>query len=50
MRGRHNQYFLLLTDIREDAKDSVINQIKDKWYEKFGKGIDIVSQDEMVVG
>jgi len=49
MRGRYNQYFVLLTDIKEDFKDNVINQIKNKWYDKFEKGLDIVTQDEMVM-
>jgi len=49
MRIRYNQYFILLTDIREDSIKKVVNNIVLHWKEKHGEVLDI-SDETMFVG
>lgn len=48
MRYRKNQYFVFLTDIREDSKEKVISHIVDTWVEKMGNVIGITYESEFL--
>ena len=49
MRNRKNQYFVFLTDIREDSTRKVIMHIIDSWKERMGGAL-IVSYEEEFLG
>ena len=48
MRYRKNQYFLFLTDIREDSTGKVIDHIVDTWKEKMGNALLVSNENEYV--
>ena len=48
MRYRKNQYFLFLTDIREDSTGKVISHIVDTWKEKMGDALVVSNENEFV--
>lgn len=48
MRNRRNQYFVFLTDIREDSTDKVINHILDTWEERMGKQLVVNHESEFL--
>ncbi len=47
-RSRYNQYYVFLTDIREEFTERVIKQIVDSWGEAYEEGIEIVYDSEFV--
>ncbi|MBP5417332.1 MAG: response regulator [Clostridiales bacterium] len=49
MRNRKNQYFVFLTDIREDSTRKVIMHIIDSWKERMGGSL-IVNYEEEFLG
>jgi len=48
MRNRKNQYFVFLTDIREDSKDKVIRHIVDTWVENMGSKLVVTYEHEFL--
>ena len=48
MRNRYNQYFVFLTDIREDSIEKVVGQIISKWHETFADSLVISFETEFV--
>ena len=48
MRSRVNRYFALLTDIREDSVNKVVENILKGWYDKNGETIRIEYETEFV--
>ncbi|MCR5847923.1 MAG: response regulator [Lachnospiraceae bacterium] len=50
MRNRYNQYFVFLTDIREDSIDTVISHITNKWNEKYSDSLLIAVETEFIGG
>jgi len=50
MRNNKKQYFVLLTDIREDSYTKVINHITDSWNEKHSGLLNISYSTEFVRG
>ena len=48
MRNRYNQYFVLLTDIREDSINKVLGHIIDKWHDKYNDAIVITYETEFI--
>lgn len=47
-RSRFNQFFVFLTDIREESIQKVIDKIIDRWYEQNGHQVDIAYEKEYV--
>ena len=47
-RSRFNQYYVFLTDIREEFTGKVINQIVNSWYVEHGQNITITYDIEFV--
>jgi diguanylate cyclase (GGDEF) domain len=47
-RNRFNQYFVLVTDIREEFTDKVIRQIIDTWTEKQGDTLQITYEAKFI--
>lgn len=50
MRNRYNQYFVFLTDIREDSITMVTKHIIDKWNFRFSKSPEITLETEFIGG
>ncbi len=50
MRNRRNQYFVFLTDIREDSVDKVVNNLIDKWHAAYKDELSITYETEFVKG
>ena len=48
MRSRFNQYFIFLTDIREAAIPKVMNNLMQRWGEKFGNDVDVTYEVEFI--
>ncbi len=48
MRNRYNQYFVLLTDIREDSIKKVLSHIIDKWHEAYKGNLVITYETEFI--
>ncbi|MBO4473710.1 MAG: response regulator [Clostridiales bacterium] len=48
MRNRKNQYFVFLTDIREDSTGKVINMIVERWERKKGRRLDVTYETEFL--
>lgn len=48
MRNRFNQYFVLLTDIKEKDIDIVTSNLMRKWERNGGKGLEITYETEFV--
>ena len=48
MRNRYNQYFVLLTDIREDSIKKVLSHIIDKWHEIYKEDLMITYETEFI--
>ena len=48
MRNRYNQYFVLLTDIREDSIQKVLSHIIDKWHEAYKGNLVITYETEFI--
>ncbi|MBO4637699.1 MAG: response regulator [Clostridiales bacterium] len=47
-RSRKNQYFVFLTDIREDSVDKVISHIVDRWHEQMGDVLELKYESEFI--
>ena len=50
MRNRNEQYFVFLTDIKEESTDKVISHITDTWKEKMGSKLMIDVEKDFVGG
>ena len=48
MRNRKNQYFVFLTDIREDSIGKVINMIVERWERQKGRRLDVTYETEFL--
>ncbi|MBO4776321.1 MAG: response regulator [Lachnospiraceae bacterium] len=48
MRNRYNQYFVLLTDIREESIKKVLSHIIDKWHEAYKGNLVITYETEFI--
>ncbi|MBR3032207.1 MAG: response regulator, partial [Clostridiales bacterium] len=48
MRNRKNQYFVFLTDIREDSTAKVIGHIVDSWTERMGEKLLVTYEQEFL--
>ena len=48
MRNRKNQYFVFLTDIREDSTGKVVNQIVERWEKQMGRKLIIRTESEFL--
>jgi response regulator RpfG family c-di-GMP phosphodiesterase len=48
MKIKFNQYFIFLTDIREDYIDKVLNNLIGSWHEKNGRDISVTFETEFV--
>ena len=48
MRNRKNQYFVFLTDIREDSTAKVIGHIVDSWTERMGEKLLVTYEQEFI--
>lgn len=48
MRNRYNQYFVFLTDIREDSIQTVIGHIVQKWHDNYPEVLHITIETEFV--
>lgn len=48
MRNRKNQYFVFLTDIREDSTEKVIHHIIDRWEEKMPKKLSLTYESDFI--
>lgn len=48
MRNRKNQYFVFLTDIREDSTRKVIMHIIDSWKDRMGGSLNVSYEEEFL--
>lgn len=48
MRNRHNQYFVFLTDVREDSTEKVIRNIMRKWHVGYPDRLLITYETELM--
>ena len=48
MRNRKNQYFVFLTDIREDSTGKVINHIVERWERHMGRVLNVRAESEFL--
>jgi len=48
MRNRKNQYFVFLTDIREDSYEKVIRHIVETWQERMGEVLNVKYESEFL--
>ena len=48
MRNRKNQYFVFLTDIREDSTGKVINHIVERWERHMGRVLNVRTESEFL--
>ena len=48
MRNRKNQYFVFLTDIREDSTGKVINHIVERWERHMGRRLNVRFESEFL--
>ena len=48
MRNRKNQYFVFLTDIREDSTGKVINHIVERWERHMGRRLVVTYESEFL--
>ena len=48
MRGRNNQYFVFLTEVREDSYNMVADNLINKWYEEKGNKLKITYEASLV--
>ena len=48
MRNRKNQYFVFLTDIREDSTEKVIRHIIETWEQQMGKKLIVTQENEFL--
>ena len=48
MRNRRNQYFVFLTDIREDSTGKVINHIVERWERHMGRRLNVKFESEFL--
>lgn len=48
MRGRNNQYFVFLTEVREDSYNMVSDNLINKWYEEKGNKLKITYEASLV--
>ena len=48
MRNRNNQYFVFLTDIREDSYEKVIHHIVETWEHEHGNVLSVMHESEFL--
>ena len=49
MRGRYNQYFVFLTEVRADSYNMVADNLLNKWYEANGRKLEITYETSLVI-